>query len=52
MFSLDGEIIEGSFPRKQTRLVLAWTEIHIEELRANWELAINEEPIFKIDPLK
>lgn len=52
IFSLDGELLEGSMPRKQTRLIQAWTEIHLEELKANWELAINEEPIFRIDPLR
>ena len=52
IFKLDGELIEGSMPRKQTRLIQAWTEIHREELNANWALAINEEPLFRIDPLR
>lgn len=52
IFSLDGEITGGEMPRKQTRLIQAWTELHKEELAANWKLAINEEPIFKIEPLK
>lgn len=43
---------EGEFPSKQTRLVLAWTELHKEELLANWELAQNGELPFKIDPLR
>jgi len=38
-------------PRKQTRLITAWAELHKEELLANWELAVNEEPLYKIDPL-
>jgi hypothetical protein len=46
------EIIEGNLPPKQTKLVLAWSEIHQEELLADWELAINGEIPFKIDPLK
>jgi hypothetical protein len=29
-----------------------WIEIHKEELLANWELAINGQEVFKIDPLK
>ena len=45
------EVIEGELPRKQTRLVLAWAELHQEELRADWELAMNGESPFKIDPL-
>ena len=29
-----------------------WIEIHKEELMADWELAVNGQEIFKIDPLK
>jgi hypothetical protein len=47
-----GEITEGGLPRKQVKLVLAWTEIHREELLADWELASHGEVPFKIDPLK
>jgi hypothetical protein len=51
-FSLDSlEIIDGELPRKQKRLVQAWAELHIDELRADWSLAANGEPVFKIDPL-
>jgi hypothetical protein len=32
--------------------VEAWIEIHQEELMANWQLAINGQPVFKIEPLK
>ena len=28
------------------------TEIHKDELLANWELALSEQPLYKIDPLK
>jgi hypothetical protein len=33
-------------------LLLAWLEIHNEEIMADWELAVNGEPVYKIDPLK
>ena len=46
------EITEGSLPRKQTKLVLAWAELKQEELKANWEIAMNSELPFRIDPLK
>lgn len=49
---LTGEITEGGLPRKQAKLVLAWTEIHREELLADWELASHGEVPFKIEPLK
>lgn len=41
----------GIFPKKQTRLVQAWIELHREELQADWDLAMNGEPLFKIKPL-
>ncbi len=46
------EITDGEFPRKQAKMLLAWTEIHHEELMADWELASKGELPFKIDPLK
>ena len=30
------EIIDGKFPKKQAKLVLAWAELHQEDLMANW----------------
>lgn len=47
----DGEIISGELPRKQLRLVQAWIELHRDELLADWELAVNGEMPYKIDPL-
>ena len=52
VFNMDGELIQGKMPTKQTKLIAAWTEIHKDELLADWELAIAEQPLFKIDPLK
>ena len=49
---LTGEISAGSLPSRQTRLVLAWVEIHKEELLADWELASKGELPFPIEPLK
>lgn len=51
-FDFDGNIIEGYFPKKQTNLVVAWIEIHHEELVANWKLLCDGEPFFKIEPLR
>jgi len=47
-----GSVIQGKLPRSKQKLVDAWVEIHKDELMADWELAINGESIFKIDPLK
>ena len=51
-FDLNGELIVGSMPRKQTRLISAWVELHRDELAANWELAKQDQPLYKIDPLR
>lgn len=46
------EIREGALPNKQKKLVLAWAELHQEELMANWMLVMNGETPFKIRPLQ
>ena len=51
VFDMDGNLVEGEMPRAQIKLIAAWAEIHKEELLANWELALKEEPLYKIDPL-
>ncbi len=48
----EGEILEGFIPPNKMKLVLAWIEIHKEELLADWKLAAEGQQIFKIDPLK
>jgi hypothetical protein len=53
VFSIpDGKLLEGSLPRNKEKLVLAWIEIHKEDLMADWQLASDGRQIFKIDPLK
>lgn len=52
VLGLDGEVLEGSFPNKQLKLLLAWAAIHEDELRANWELLSNGDGYFKIEPLR
>jgi hypothetical protein len=47
-----GEVVQGQLPRRQTRLVTAWAELHRDELLADWQLAINGERPFNIDPLR
>ena len=51
-FSFDGDILAGTFPRKQAALVKAWAIVHEDELCANWTLAQNGENTFRIDPLR
>ena len=53
VFSIaDGEVLAGELPSGKARLVQAWIEIHREELLADWELAVNGEEVFKIEPLR
>ena len=48
----DGEVIEGSIPAKKLKLVIAWAEIHREDLEANWKLLSEGREYFRIDPLR
>ncbi len=46
------EILDGSIPPAKLKLVIAWVEIHKEELMADWKLAVDGQSVFKIDGLK
>ena len=46
------DTIAGDLPPKQSRLVIAWIEIHKDELLADWQLCQNGEMPFSIEPLK
>ena len=48
----DGARMAGELPLAQERLVLAWMEIHREELLADWKLSEQREELFRIDPLR
>ena len=48
----DGNLIAGSFPSSQMKLVQAWIEIHKDELMADWKLAVEGQNVFKIEALK
>ncbi len=37
----DGTLLAGNLPPKKHKLVVAWIEIHQEDLLADWELAVN-----------
>jgi hypothetical protein len=49
---IDGILIEGKLTKNKIKLVEAWIEIHREDLIADWQLAIEGQQIFKIEPLK
>jgi hypothetical protein len=53
IYSIDVvELIGGSLPRRQHRLVEAWAELHQNELLANWDRLQAGQPPVKIGPLR
>jgi len=53
IFSVDPvEIIAGSLPRRQQRLVEAWAELHQNELLADWDTLQRGRIPNPIEPLK
>jgi hypothetical protein len=48
----DGEVLDGSVPPRQLKLVQAWIEIHREDLMLDWQLAVAGEVPFRIAPLQ
>ena len=46
------ELITGSLPRRQQRLVEAWAELHQEELKKDWSLLQVGKLPKSIEPLK
>ncbi|MBM3335674.1 DUF4160 domain-containing protein [Candidatus Sumerlaeota bacterium] len=48
---LDGSLLSGELPPSRHKLVVAWIEIHREDLLADWELAVNGKRPFPIKGL-
>ena len=48
----DGELLEGDLPPGKMKMVLAWVEIHRDDLMADWELAVNGQQPFRVEPLR
>jgi hypothetical protein len=48
----EGDVLEGTLPTNEMKLVQAWLEIHRDELMADWELAASGQQPYKIEPLK
>lgn len=46
------EVIDSSLGRRQLRFVLAWAELHQDELSENWKLARSGEILNPIEPLR
>lgn len=47
----DGSLLAGQLPPNKNKLVVAWIEIHKENLIADWDLAVNGKKPFPIKGL-
>ena len=47
----EGIVIRGKLPNRQLKFVLAWCELHRDELMNNWELSKSNKPMNRINPL-
>ena len=55
-WKIDGQnarscVIRGALPSRQLKLILAWCELHKDELMQNWELARDAKPLNHVAPL-
>jgi hypothetical protein len=46
------DVIESTLARRQLRFVLAWAELHQDELTENWRRARAGERLQQIEPLR
>ena len=46
------ELLEGSLPKKQLKMLLGWAAFHQDELKDNWKLAEQNLETFEIAPLR
>lgn len=51
VIGIDGDLIAGSLPAKQLKLIQAWAILHEEELYKAWNKAVKKEHFEKIKPL-
>lgn len=53
VFSIqDGTLLDGRIPPAKQKLVVAWIEIHRDELIADWNLAVAGQTVFRIKGLE
>ena len=52
VLDFEGNVLEGSLPRKKQAMLVAWTMMHEDELRANYDLMLDGQLPFRIEPLR
>ena len=50
--AIDGELLAGSLPHKQLKIVTGWLAFYEEEAYKAWNLAVRGEHFDKIPPMK
>jgi len=50
--AIDGELLAGSLPVKQLKIVVGWLALHEEEVYAAWNKAVRGEAFDKNKPLE
>lgn len=46
---IDGELLAGSLPQKQFRMLVGWLALHEEEAYAAWNKAVEENILIKLN---
>jgi hypothetical protein len=49
---IESGVVTGKFPRRALTIVLDWYVLHKEELMKDWQLALDNQPLNKIEPLE
>ena len=49
---IDGELLAGSIPIRQFKMVVGWLALHEEEVYKAWNSAVKGEEFSRIAPLK
>lgn len=48
---IDGELLAGSLPRRQMKIVVGWLALHEEEVYAAWNKAVQGQHFDKVRPM-
>ena len=51
VIAVDGELLAGSLPSKQMKIVAGWLAFHEEEVYQAWNLAVQGKHFDKISPM-
>lgn len=52
VIGIDGELLAGSLPRKQLKIITGWLAFNEEKAYEAWNLAVQGEHFEKIPPMK